>query len=435
MTRSHLLFAVAMVAITASCKNPEPFAAIPEPVKAGYGKDSLALGPEAYYDKVLGALVGSAIGDAMGASTEMWQRGDIRQKYGYITGLTPAVRNQSPEGTWEHNLGPGATTDDTRWKLIMVKYFSEYADETSSHAFAEFIVRFYESVASGLSGKALLSSPDELDGKLEKIDWIKEWARVALAYQENADAYLKAMNRFYGGEMSCAGMLYSPMFGLLANSPEEAYHIAYEHSIFDLGYAKDISGLVAGMTQMALQTSSMDSILDTAIFIDPYRYQDSRLVGRISLDIANASRKIVWASKELPSIEIPETHANAADIIPDGYPYAAVEWDRQSFVYSYLDKHKKAIPFHAGEIWQILNSALEFGEGDFVKTMQFIVNYGRDNDTVAAVAGMILGAKLGYSGLPESMRNTVVRANRDQIGIDLEALARELTARNTGITP
>jgi hypothetical protein len=39
--------------------------------------------------------------------------------------------------------------------------------------------------------------------------------------------------------------------------------------------------------------------------------------------------------------------------------------------------------------------------------MQFIVNYGRDNDTVAAVAGMILGAKLGYSGLPESMRNTV----------------------------
>jgi ADP-ribosylglycohydrolase len=67
--------------------------------------------------------------------------------------------------------------------------------------------------------------------------------------------------------------------------------------------------------------------------------------------------------------------------------------------------------------------------------MQFIVNYGRDNDTVAAVAGMILGAKLGYSGLPESMRNTVVRANKDQIGIDLEALARELTARNTGITP
>ncbi len=35
-------------------------------------------GPETYYDRVLGGLVGSAIGDAMGASTEMWYRKDIQ---------------------------------------------------------------------------------------------------------------------------------------------------------------------------------------------------------------------------------------------------------------------------------------------------------------------------------------------------------------------
>jgi len=133
-----------------------------------------------------------------------------------------------------------------------------------------------------------------LDIQIKKIDWIKEWARVALAYQKDELAYQKAQNRFYGGEMSCAGQLYTPMFGLLANTPEEAYETAYDHSLFDLGYAKDISALVAAMTQMSMHTSNMDSILNTATFVDPYAYQDSRLVGRIEIRF---SPKIQYCTK------------------------------------------------------------------------------------------------------------------------------------------
>lgn len=58
--------------------------------------------------------------------------------------------------------------------------------------------------------------------------------------------------------------------------------------------------------------------------------------------------------------------------------------------------------------------------------MQFIVNYGRDNDTVAAVAGMILGAKDGFSNLPADLRTEVLTVNKEVLGIDLEALAREM---------
>ena len=59
--------------------------------------------------------------------------------------------------------------------------------------------------------------------------------------------------------------------------------------------------------------------------------------------------------------------------------------------------------------------------------MQFIINYGRDNDTVGAVAGMILGAKDGYSGLPLALRKEVLRVNKESMGIDLEELAREMS--------
>ncbi len=409
-----------------SCREQAAQLNIPEPVKIAYGADSTMLSAEAYHDRVLGALVGSAIGDAMGASTEMWHREDIQRKYGYIIGLTAAERGQSPEGTWEHNLGAGATTDDTRWKYLIVNYIAKNKSEISPQKFARFITDYYESVAGGLAKKEILSNPDVLDGALEKVDWIKEWARVALAFQDGPIAYSTALNRFYGGEMACAGMLYSPAFGLVAENPERAYAMAYEHSLFDHGYAKDITALVSAMTKMALQTTSMDSILNTAVFTDPLRYQDSRLVGRITLDISEASRKIVRQAGNLfaPGISLSETISLPE--VPRGFPGSPEEWAQQVYVYDFLEEHEMAIPFHAGEIWQILIAGLEFGQGDFQKTMQFIVNYGRDNDTVAAVAGMILGAKMGFSGLPEELSGPVMLTSRQQIGLDLEKLADEM---------
>jgi hypothetical protein len=406
-----------------SCKDEKRGLNIPEPKKPGYARDTLNLSREMYYDKVLGALVGSAIGDAMGASTEMWHRKDIQRKYGYIKGLTPATRTQSPEGTWEHNLSAGATTDDTRWKYLMVNYFVIHGNSRNPGNFSTFITDYYQSVVADLGDKEILVSPDSLDAKIERTDWIREWARVALAYQQGTDEYLTALNRFYGGELSCAGMLYTPMFGLVATDPESAYTQAYEHALFDLGYARDISSLVAAITNTAMKTKNMDSILNTAVFVDPMRYQDSRLVGRISGDLSASARKSVWLSREIEIADTVQRKDSLGIRMPVGYGGTKTDWVRQEFVYSLLEKDKKAIPFHAGEIWQILITALEFGQGDFEKTMQFIVNYGRDNDTVAAVAGMILGAKDGYTALPENLRDEVVKVNKEQLGLDLEAMA------------
>jgi hypothetical protein len=426
MKYNFFIIVLFLSVIVLSCEDQKAQIDIPEPKKSAYAQDSLILNKEELYDKVLGALVGSAIGDAMGASTEMWHRSDIQQKYGYITGLTPAERIQSPEGTWEHNLKAGATTDDTRWKYFMVSYFETYSPDLNAKHFAKFITDYYKSIASKLGDKEILTSPDALDARLEKVDWIKEWARVALAYQKSTEDYLEAQNRFYGGEMSCAGMLYTPMFGLLEPNPEIAYLTAYKHSLFDLGYAKDISGLVAAMTHMAMRTTNMDSILNASVFIDPMRYQDSRLVGRLSYNTANSTRKYVNLSREIIISDSITLKDSLQIKIPDHFNGTKTDWVQQEFVYGLLEEDEEAIPFHAGEIWQIMIAGLAFGEGDFEKSIQFIVNYGRDNDTVAAVAGMILGAKDGYANLPIELRTEVLRVNKEQLGIDLEALASSM---------
>lgn len=401
---------------------------IPAPKNTAYTTDTLQLSREIYYDKVLGALVGSAIGDAMGASTEMWHRKDIQLKYGYITGLTPAERVQSPEGTWENNLLQGATTDDTRWKYLMTQYFTQNTGKPDPNSFSQFINAYYQQLTKNLSDTGIATQTDLLDEKMEQIDWIKEWARVSLAYQNGMTEYTSALNRFYGGEMSCAGQLYAPMFGLIANNTEDAYALGYEHSIFDIGYAKDITASVSAMTHMALRTQDLDSILNVVPFSDTAGYQDSRLVGRIPYNIWTASidqirgiKKMVKAGDTLNEKKFHRT------TMPIQYPGSALDWEQQETSYAFLEREQKAIPFHAGEIWQILITGLAFGEGDFLNTIQYIVNYGRDNDTVAAVAGMVLGAKTGYNKLPKDIKEEVLKVNRDNLGIDLEAMAQRIT--------
>jgi ADP-ribosylglycohydrolase len=407
----------AILTWTGCQKRPE--ISLPMPEKSSSLFDQVVLPDDVLYDKVLGALVGSAIGDAMGASTEMWHRNDIQRQYGYITGLTNATRVKSPEGTWRHNMIAGATTDDTRWKYFMTQYIEEYRATPNADNFAEFIVAYYQAQLSAISDKTVQQSTDLLDDHIGQIDWIKEWARVALAYQKSSKDYNRAQARFYGGEMSCAGMLYAPMFGLIFSEPTIAYEQAFDHALFDIGYAKDISGLTAAMTNMAMRTTNIDSIINIILFVDPYDFKDSRLIGRLTEQIVQSTHSMVIEAKaqSSPIIEIEA---------PATFIGSELEWSQLQHIYNALEGDQRAIAFHAGEIFQILIAGLYYGEGDFIKTMQFIVNYGRDNDTVAAVAGIILGTKDGFSNLPVDIRDEVLRVNRELIGIDLELLAKQI---------
>ena len=408
-----------MVFSVISCDQPKSIH-IPSPQKATVQISTRSLAPEEEKDKILGAIVGSAIGDAMGASTEMWSRNQILKEYGYINDLTPAIRVQSPEGTWEHNLVAGATTDDTRWKYFIGQYLIRNRSDYSPEKFAAFIQAYYEEVVQDLSAGSLLKSTDELDAQIEKIDWIKEWARVSEAFIEGETEYRASQARFYGGEMSCAGLLYSPVFGLVASDPEEAYVTAYDHALFDIGYAKDISAMSATMTYLAMYGQDFASVVDSSFLTDPYGFKDSRLVGRILQSSVDEINQIIESAIELT------TSDTSAIYIPQGFPGTDLDWIRQEYIYEALEKRQKAIAFHAGEIWDITYASLIFGEGDFRKTMAFIVNYGRDNDTVAAIAGTILGAYLGYEALPEDLKKETVRVNREIMGIDLVALSEDL---------
>ena len=64
------------------------------------------------HNKVLGSLLGFAIGDAMGATTEFMSQGEIHRKYGEVKDIIG--------GGWM-NLKAGEVTDDTQMMTIVAK--------------------------------------------------------------------------------------------------------------------------------------------------------------------------------------------------------------------------------------------------------------------------------------------------------------------------
>ncbi|MEL6924227.1 MAG: ADP-ribosylglycohydrolase family protein, partial [Bacteroidota bacterium] len=412
---------------------PVDFPTPGEPTQTIQRAASSTLSSEQYYDKVLGLLVGSAIGDAMGAPVEMWDRGRIQNRYGFIDDLIPNVRNASAEGTWKTNLPPGTSTDDTRWKWLMVKYFSSLPEvynntftNATANSFAQFLVDEYQQLKETIIARDGLN-PNDLEANVRYLQWLQEWVKVAEAWLSNdVAAYSNAANRFYGGEMACGGMLYAPALALLVpGQSAAAYQLGWDLSIFDIGYAKDISGMTAALTAAAFDPAmTTDSLLGLHYSTDPMQMADSRLIGRIIngiyenalADYANSFRESRHNNKQQKDIVLP------AYFQSDTSKYRLMQG-----LYRRMDQRLQDIAFHANEIYMITLYSLLFADGNFMDAMVFITNYGRDNDTVGAVVGAILGAQLGFTNLPKGLSQKVLEANRRVLNIDLEQLARQMT--------
>jgi hypothetical protein len=374
---------------------------------------SSGLTEAALYDRVLGMLVGSALGDAMGAPTEMWTQDAIQLEYGFVEDLDSMIREASPEGIWKANLPAGGTTDDTRWKNLAIDYLlTQKSESLEPKDFAAQILKIYERSLTKLKNTDG-TDVEPFENALQEANWLSEWAKVSAPYRDaNLGGYADSLSKFYGGEMVCAGLLYAPAIGAFyPGNAEKAYQEAYRISIFDLGYARDLSALAAAVTASGMTPNATKDSLLASLRLDPEGYFQSRLVGRTSHKLLKDALTIVREAKKLDSLPTRMSLSNPALM----------------FAYTELDRRQQDMPFHAGEIYLQAITAMLFTDFDFQGTLTFLTNYGRDNDTTASLAGGILGAWVGFNKLPATDRERVIRVTRDELGIDLEQKAQQLT--------
>jgi hypothetical protein len=347
----------------------------------------------------------------------------ISAEYGFVQDLDSMVREVSPEGIWKANLPAGGTTDDTRWKKLAFGYLAGENPKSldpkqfASHILAQFdgYLAEYKNIES--------ETAEPFEANSLKVGWLQEWAKAARPYIKNdLNGYQIGLSTFYGGEMVCAGLLYAPAIGaFFPENPEKAYAEAFKLALFDIGYAKDITALSAAMTSAAMKKDATKAeILDVLRSVDPEKYYGARLVGRSSYRILQTALQIVHETRTLQNDCISSAGVNSP---------SNQEWTPEYLqpAFEQLDQHLQDMPFHAGEIHLQVLTAMIFAEFDFEKTLIFLVNYGRDNDTTAAIAGGILGAYYGFDRLPEQMKNQVLKVNKNELDIDLVELSENMT--------
>lgn len=381
-------------------------------------------------DKTLGFVIGSAIGDAMGAPVEMWHRRDIIKKYGYINTLIPVIREASAEGPWITNLPAGGTTDDTRWKLLLIRYLQNHPaleKDLDERAFASHILAEFDQHWSAFQAMDTTPAGAYLAQEM-KVHWLQEWAAVSKGYLSgDVYQYSLTVNKFYGGDLACGGLLYGPGIGVFyAGLPLLAYDNAYRLGLYDLGYARDLTALSAAFTAALCRTGvNPDSALAEVYRYDPHHLGEARLLGRMATGIYLDARKL--ADQAL------EHNPSAAELssldIPAGWPDTRLQYARQTKAYDLMDDRLQQIPFHAGEIWMIALTAMMFNHYDFQHTLQFITNFGRDNDTAGAMAGAILGAYHGYKNLQGPYLELVETTNTRELNQPLIKSGKLLAER------
>jgi len=424
MKNPTLLFLI-LVVMLATCqqKKKSTTQALP-----GESAETVLLPKEIYLDKLRGMLYGSALGDAMGAPTEMWFRSARELDFGLVGGLDSMVRAPSAEGTWRYNLPAGGTTDDTRWKVLAAEFALAHPTLDPT-AFAHFLTTRYRAQLDSLKHTDGFD-PAPYEASLMRVAWLQEWALVAKPYAgRNLDGYADALAKFYGGEPTCAGMLYSPVVGaMVPANPTLAYEKAYRLAIFDQGYARDLTALVAAMVSAGFDPQATpETVLGVVRSVDPKGYFKSRLVGRSAYRFFSTARRIVDETRRLTRADLPKNFR-----MPRSQkPLDSLETFRMNRAFERLDEANEDLPFHPGEIFLTVLTGLMYSDFDFDRTMAFVVNYGRDNDTAAAIAGAILGAYHGAAHLPKAPVERMLRVNRETLGIDLEGMAGKMSAEST----
>jgi ADP-ribosylglycohydrolase len=342
-------------------------------------------------DKFAGCLLGGAIGDGLGTSTEGRTPDAIRERFGgRVEDFVPPFARKV-DG---RHKGDGNISDDTLMVLALCRAYVAKGGQMDAHDMATYLL------------------PEIVD----KSIWIPEYQREQplierLFYPEK---YLLIRLRLasvnpreagIGNMVNCGAAMYAAPVGLMnAGDPDAAYANGVNiFSAHQYSYGLEAAALMAACVAEATRpTATVDSIVETAL--------------RLAKDgTRTALEAVIQAATSAPigDESAVQNHLRAAM-----EPYDTVKGGVQEF------ERAGAYPSqqHAIEEFPLALAYLIVAKGDFTEAVLGAVNYGRDSDSIAGMAGAIIGAMVGKSRLPERWASEIAARNK----VDFDASAREL---------
>ena len=342
------------------------------------------------YQKVLGCLVGGAVGDALGAPPEGRNPDEIRARYGWITDFVEPWDGPSPLGK-----GDGRYTDDSHMVQVLSQIYLAVADHLDVYRFAREIVppiadrpRYVPE-----QGRDMLL--------LDRLFYPEKWLFIRLRLA-NVDPRIGGL----GNMVNCGAAMYAAPVGIVnACDPVAAYREAIEiYGAHQHSYGLEAAGVMAACVAEAFRPdASVDSIIAAALSVAK---EGTRAA--IAAVVECARKQTDWKTAIGPLRDVMRPYDGAAEVFRNR-GNGSDDWNPSRL------RSIEEVPIALG--------FLVVSGGDFERSIFGGANYGRDCDSIAGMAGAIAGALHGVQTIRRSWLDQVQSANR----VDLTSLAHALT--------
>ncbi|CAL9551484.1 hypothetical protein SUDANB6_04470 [Streptomyces sp. enrichment culture] len=356
-------------------------------------------------ERVTGALVGAAVGDALGGPVEGYSPEQILERHG---GRVQGVVGPWHGDAWRtarplapYHKGDGHVTDDTLMTHALVRVYATVRDHLDAHAVAEHLV------------PDLMTHPrwiPELEAEalpLQRIFLAEKWLVARLHY-----GHVDPREAGVGNIVNCGAAMYMAPVGLVnAANPAGAYAEALDVAgAHQSSYGREAAGVLAAAVAAAcVPGATPDSVVAACLSLA----KDGTRAA-IEQVCETASRHSDFESALAPL----RTAVAPYDTVGPDYRAPSLGARRPSRL-------------HALEELPVALGMLVVSGGDYRHAVLGAVNYGRDCDSIATMAGALCGA-LG-APVPRDWAETVAGASRLDLwepAATLTEVAREVFTRD-----
>ncbi|MFF9342082.1 MULTISPECIES: ADP-ribosylglycohydrolase family protein [unclassified Streptomyces] len=359
-------------------------------------------------DRITGSLLGAAVGDALGGPVEGYTPEQIAERHGgRVTGVVGPWNGDS----WRtarpiapYHKGDGHVTDDTLMTHALIRVYATVRDHLDAYAVADHLV------------PELMGTPvwiPELEAEalpLQRVFLAEKWLVARLHYGHNDPREAGA-----GNIVNCGAAMYMAPVGLVnAADPHGAYAEALDIAgAHQSSYGREAAGVFAAAVAAAcVPGATPRTVVDTVLSL-------AKDGTRAAIE---AVAEVAVRHRDFESALVPLRKAVA--------PYDSVGPDYRN---PGLDARRPS-RLHSIEELPIALGMLLVGEGDYRRTVLGAVNYGRDCDSIATMAGAVAGALHGEAAVPAEWAKRVAEASRLDLhapATALAAVAHEVFARDT----
>ncbi|RMB62387.1 ADP-ribosylglycohydrolase family protein [Tessaracoccus antarcticus] len=340
-------------------------------------------------------VVGVAVADALGGATEGWTPEQIRQRHGGpVTGIVGPYNREwaTARPIAPYHKGDGHITDDTLMTNLLIDVYAERRTHLDAYAMADGLVPLM----------------------ISKVVWIPELERETIPLQRVflAEKYLVQRLHYghvdpreagVGNIVNCGAAMYMAPVGVVnAGDPWAAYAEAIDMAgAHQLSYGREAAGVFAGAVAAALTPGATpESVIEAAMDLS---HDGTR----------TAIGAVVAAARQAkPGDDLNEVLRAAVapyDSVGPDYRNQSMEARRPSRI-----KSIEELPVALGFV-------LAAG-GDYREAVLGAINYGRDADSIAVMAGAICAALQGLDGVPDAWVTGVSEGSR----LDLHAAGKVL---------